>query len=294
MKFKIVIATVLILCSILLSGCVEQQDADVASAVTDIRIGDAPTDEFKYLNITFSEVRLHSNETGWINETVSEENGTIDLIHLHLQNITDSLTIIDMPLANYTKLWIVIDNATGVLKNDSRQITLKVPSNILKIQQLFKLAEGENAIIIDIDLNASILKYKGGEEYKLLPVLAGISHQHNNQIQFKEQDKNKLRHKLENRKPVINILVNGNITNHIHVSEDEDITFNASATFDIDGDPLSFEWDFGDGNTSTLKTVSYNYSRTGTYHVTLTVKEMGGDGLEETDQITVTVKNKGK
>jgi len=292
MKLKIVIITIILISSIFLSGCVEQPITGDESAITDIRIGDAPTDEFSHINITFSEIRLHSNETGWINETIAEENGTLDLIDLHLNNITDSLTIMDLPIANYTKLWIVIDSATGVLKEDSTEINITIPSGILKIQQLFKLAEGDNTIMVDIDLNASIIKYKGGEEYKILPVLAGLSHQHKNQMKFKEQDKTKLKGMLENTKPVISILVNGNLTKHLNVNEGENITFDASGTIDIDeGDTLTYEWDFDDGNISDEITVTHNYTANGTYHVTLTVEDDKGNS--DTEKITITVKKNG-
>lgn len=291
MKRKVVLATILLLGSIMLCGCVEQSNTNGEYAVTDIRIGDAPTDEFDHINITFSEVRLHSNETGWINETIDAENGTLDLIYLHLNEITGSLTIMDLPLANYTKLWIVIDSATGMLKDDSTEINLTVPSGILKIQQLFKLDDGDNIITVDIDLNASIVKYKGGEEYKILPVLAGLSHQHKNEMKFKEQDKTKLKNMVENTKPVISILVNGNLTKHLNVNVGENITFNASGTIDIDGDDLTYEWDFGDENTSNEITVTHNYTAKGTYQVTLTVTDDKGNS--DTEKITITVKSNG-
>lgn len=291
MKLKIVIATILLIGSILLSGCVEQQSTGDEYAVTDIRIGDAPTDEFSHINITFSEVRLHSNETGWINETIDAEDGTLDLIDLHLNDITDSLTILDLPIANYTKLWIVIDSANGTLKEDSTVVNLTVPSGILKIQQLFKLGGGDNTITLDIDLNASILKYKGGEEYKLLPVIAGLSHQYKNEMKFKIQDKTKLKSMVENTKPVISILVNGNLTKHLNVNVGENITFNASGTIDIDGDDLTYEWDFGDENTSNEITVTQNYTAKGTYQVTLTVTDDKGNS--DTEKITITVKSNG-
>jgi hypothetical protein len=291
MKRKVVLATILVLGSILLSGCVEQSNTNGEYAVTDIRIGDAPTDEFDHINITFSEVRLHSNETGWITETIDAENGTLDLIDLHLNEITGSLTIMDLPLANYTKLWIVIDSATGILKDDSTEINLTVPSGILKIQQLFKLDDGDNIITVDIDLNASILKYKGGEEYKILPVLAGLSHQHKNEMRFKEQDKTKLKNMVENTKPVISILVDGNLTKHLTVNEGEDILFNATGTIDVDGDNLTYFWDFGDGNSSDEIIVSHNYTKNKAYQVTLTVTDDKGNS--DTEKITITVKSNG-
>lgn len=295
---KRMILPLLVVMILFLAGCTQNQDSDSETtgeesmARTAIHITDAPIDDFTHLNITFSMVKLHSNESGWENITVDEENQTVDLLNLHLNDLVDSLISTNLPIGNYTKLWLVIENATGVLNDTSEEITLTVPSNILKIQQLFKLVEGDHDITLEIDLNASIHSYKGGTEYKILPVLGGIMHKHNNQLQFQEKDKNKLKNNVENRKPVITILINDGIQKHINVNINETITFDASETFDIDEDQLLYLWDFGDGNTSDDLVVDYNYSKSGSYTVTLTVTDE--DGLEETEKITVTVqKNKG-
>ena len=294
MNIKKIVVLFLILVSLVLAGCTQNQDSnDAALAVTTINIADAPVDDFSHVNITFSMVKLHNNVTGWENITVTEENQTMDLLNLHLNNLTDSLASISLPIGNYTKLWLVIDNATGVLKGQTEEINLTVPSGTLKIQQLFKLAEGDNDITLEIDLNASIHSYKGGEAYKILPVLGGIMHKHNNKIQFREQDKNKLKNNVENREPVITILVNDEITNHVSTVVNESLTFNASETFDPDDDNISFYWDFDDGNTSTNQTVDHVFVEKGSYQVTLTVSETDGDGLEQTDKIIVTVKETG-
>jgi len=300
MNVKKIILSLVMLFILVFSGCTENQetnqdtDDDVSSAVTTIHITDAPVDDFSSVIITFSIVKLHSNETGWTNITIDEENRTLDLLNLHLNNITESLTSIDLPSGNYTKLWLVIDNATGVLEGSTEEINITVPSNTLKIQQLFKLTEGTNDITLDIDLNASIHSYKGGEAYKILPVLGGIMHKHNNQLQFKEQDKNKLKNKVENRKPVVTIIVNNEITHHINVEINESISFNATETFDPDGNELTYYWDFDDGSTNTSQETNHSFSEKGSYQVSLTVSEDSVNGLEETDKITVTVKETGK
>lgn len=300
MNVKEVFLSLLMLFILVFAGCTENQetdqdtDDDVSAAVTTIHITDAPVDDFSSVIITFSMVKIHSNETGWTNITIDEENRTLDLLNLHLNNITESLTSIDLPSSNYTKLWLVIDNATGILEGSTEEINISVPSDTLKIQQLFKLTEGTNDITLDIDLNASIHSYKGGEAYKILPVLGGIMHKHNNQLQFKEQDKNKLKNKVENRKPVVTIIVNNEITHHINVGVNESITFNATETFDPDGNELLYYWDFDDGNTNTSQETNHSFSEKGSYQVTLTVSEDSANGLEETDKITVTVKETGK
>jgi VCBS repeat-containing protein len=65
-------------------------------------------------------------------------------------------------------------------------------------------------------------------------------------------------------------------------------TFDASGSFDIDGDALTYLWDFGDGNTASGQIVQYAHADQGTYTVTLTVS----DGVASTsDTMIMTVIN---
>lgn len=56
-----------------------------------------------------------------------------------------------------------------------------------------------------------------------------------------------------------------------------DCTFDATAT-DPDGDPLSYAWEFGDGDSSSTEDPSHSYAVAGDYVVTLTVD----DGIDQT------------
>jgi PKD repeat protein len=56
------------------------------------------------------------------------------------------------------------------------------------------------------------------------------------------------------------------------------------------GSPNQWAWAFGDGNTSTLKNPLHTYSAAGTYSVTLTASNAGGNNsITKTGYITVTV-----
>jgi outer membrane protein assembly factor BamB len=55
------------------------------------------------------------------------------------------------------------------------------------------------------------------------------------------------------------------------------ITFDASASNDPDGNITAYAWDFGDGTTSNDKIVTHIYETAGTYNVTLTVTDNGGE-----------------
>ncbi len=63
------------------------------------------------------------------------------------------------------------------------------------------------------------------------------------------------------------------------------VAFSSAASTDPDGDIVSYAWDFGDGNTSTLANPINTFAASGTYAATLTVTDDSGD----TDTTTVSV-----
>lgn len=67
------------------------------------------------------------------------------------------------------------------------------------------------------------------------------------------------------------------------------ITFNASSSYDPDGNITSYEWDFGDGNitNTTEETINHSYSEAGSYLVNLTVTNDDGATNSTTKEITV-------
>jgi len=76
---------------------------------------------------------------------------------------------------------------------------------------------------------------------------------------------------VTNTAPLANGTANGNTTVVVNVSEN--VLFNASASYDPDGDTLTYFWNFDDGTNSTSILVTHNYSAMGTYEVTLTVRD---------------------
>ncbi|MFC2071989.1 S8 family serine peptidase [Chloroflexota bacterium] len=67
-------------------------------------------------------------------------------------------------------------------------------------------------------------------------------------------------------------------------TEDVAITFDGLGSYDSDGDPLTYAWDFGDGSTGTGANPSYAYIAGGTYTVTLVVN----DGKADSEPSTTT------
>ncbi|MDK2876426.1 MAG: hypothetical protein PWQ22_836 [Archaeoglobaceae archaeon] len=68
----------------------------------------------------------------------------------------------------------------------------------------------------------------------------------------------------------------------------ENVTFNASSSYDPDGSIVSYEWDFGDGSKASGKIVNHTFSSAGNYTVTLTVRDNAGLTNSTSKQITVT------
>lgn len=67
------------------------------------------------------------------------------------------------------------------------------------------------------------------------------------------------------------------------------VYFNASESNDVDGQIVSYSWDFGDGSMGSGKTVSHIFNEAGEYIVTLTVKD--NDGLSGITSKNVSIAN---
>ena len=71
------------------------------------------------------------------------------------------------------------------------------------------------------------------------------------------------------------------------VDTGDTVTFNGSASSDMDGTITNYYWDFGDGENGTEDMMTHTYATKGTYLVTLTVTD--NSGAMDTDMITVFV-----
>ncbi|WP_179957624.1 cellulose binding domain-containing protein [Exilibacterium tricleocarpae] len=63
------------------------------------------------------------------------------------------------------------------------------------------------------------------------------------------------------------------------------VTFDGSGSSDADGDPLTYRWDFGGGETATEAVVTKTFDQAGTFPVTLTVN----DGTVDSASVTLTI-----
>lgn len=74
------------------------------------------------------------------------------------------------------------------------------------------------------------------------------------------------------------------IKNSYSIRYGKPVSFDASSSSDPDGDPLTYEWDFGDGASGSEKEVSHTYNSAGNFVVKLTVSD-GRGGTNETSRI---------
>jgi PKD repeat protein len=70
----------------------------------------------------------------------------------------------------------------------------------------------------------------------------------------------------------------------------ESVTFNASSSFDLDGNITQCVWDFGDGNLGNSMTAAHKYADPGIYNATLTVTDNDGASSSMHTQVTIVKK----
>ena len=267
-----------------LSGCVEEkpeegvdEEVPTDTSFVEFKVTDKVTELFDHVNVTFSEIRLFNQTGDQSYITVISDPTTVDLVYLNLSNISASLGVAEIEVGNYSKLWINVTKAVGVLNSTGEEINISVPSGWLKIQQLhlFNVQKGNNTITVDIDLENSIHTFHGGEEYKFIPVISSIEHHHENKLRFREHNHSRIKNMVGNRKPAIDLLINDSVvTKTVTLEADTEYEFNASGTLDLDGDELTYSWDFGDGTEDSGAVVNHTYTNDSkTYQLWLTVSD---------------------
>jgi hypothetical protein len=255
-KATIVLIFSIMVLSSIYTGCIDTGEM----SQTTILISDAPSENFSHINVTFSQVKIHkfgnNNSSGWI--SFDMEAKTIDMIYLHENNLSEVLGVENLTTGIYTKLWIVVDGATGILKDNGEEIVFDVPSGDLKVQQPFEIREGNTTIDVEIDLERSVLYVPQGGVYKLLPVISTVEIEYGDGDNGDDDDDDE-----EDFEADAGDDYKGTVG--------EVIDFNGSASGGVE--PYSWNWSFDDGNYSNEQITTHAYSSIGKYDVILTVTD---------------------
>ena len=237
-----------------------------------VLLKDAPVD-LDRLMITISDLEVHKIGTGegdggeWI-DLMPEEGGIdpepigpFDLLELQGEQ---TLTLFDGLLVDgtYNKIRMYVSEAFADYTEDSGRNDdyVNVPPGKIDVITNFELAAGGFRIVI-IDMEPDWVAIS--KSNTLRPILkATISEQNPPEAEFTYTPTD----------PII----------------DQQITFDASLSTDIDGTITTYNWDFGDeSDIQTGEVIDHAYQNQGTYTITLTV--MDDTGLTDTQIQTVTI-----
>jgi len=166
-KLIAVAILVVVLMATLAAGLVLSRPAE--KGTLSVYVKDAG-DTWSHVNVTFSEVQVHSADDNASWTTLTIRNGTIDLAVL--TNVSELLASSDLPAGKYTQIRLVVSSASGVMTNGT-EVVFSVPSGELRTTHPFNITAGnEQRLTIDIDLGHSITE--DGSGWKFKPVLGSI------------------------------------------------------------------------------------------------------------------------
>ena len=142
-----------------------------------IQIMDKPV-ELKHLNMTIDWVKIKDESENWYNLTLKNptEEGTFYFDLLALQNVSETLSVTEIPEANYTMIWIHVLTANATYPDESTT-DLNVPSDIIKVllkPPLSLEGGGQVTVLIDLqpeDLNAIAIS----QSLNLRPVIKAVA-----------------------------------------------------------------------------------------------------------------------
>jgi hypothetical protein len=137
-----------------------------------IQIMDKPV-ELKHLNMTIDWVKIQDQDDNWHNLTLKTEPFYFDL--LTLQNVSETLSVTEIPAGNYTMIWMHVLTANATYP-DETDANLTVPSGSIKVfmkPQLTLESGGQVTVLIDLqpeDLNSIAIS----QSLNLRPVVKAI------------------------------------------------------------------------------------------------------------------------
>jgi hypothetical protein len=165
----IVVVAIIVIAAALGAAAIMSVPAS-ANGTVSIYVKDDPA-MWSHINVTFSEVKVHSSDDNGSWMTLSIKNGTLDLIAL--SNVSALLASGEIPAGNYTQIRLVVISVTGMMTNGT-SVTFTVPSGELKTTHPFNVTAGAtNRLTLEFDLDRSIVQ-TGNGEWKFTPVLGAV------------------------------------------------------------------------------------------------------------------------
>jgi len=140
-----------------------------------IQIMDKPV-PLKHLNMTIDWVKIKDENGNWHNLTLTTtEKGTFYFDLLALQNVSETLSVTEIPEANYTSLWMHVLTANATYPDESTT-DLNVTSDVIKVLLKPELSlEGGGQVTILIDLQPEDLDTIAiSQNLNLRPVIKAI------------------------------------------------------------------------------------------------------------------------
>jgi PKD repeat protein len=225
---------------------------------------DAPV-ELDQLWITITDLEVHQvgegeNKGGWIN-LIEDDSVEFDLLE-YQDGKTLNLASVEIDPGTYNKIRMYVSEAEAFYSGEKTGVSLRVPPGKIDVITEFELFAGGNKVVL-IDMEPDWVAIS--KSNNLRPVLKATISEQNPPIADFTYDP-------------------GDPT-----TEDE-ITFDASDSTDIDGTITSYSWDLGDGSEiQTGVEITYTFTSAAEHEVTLTVTD--NDELTDTISKTITVQN---
>ena len=195
MKKYLAAALVLLLLAMVLPSCSAAPTGlqNQSSGNTNFRllVSDEPNDigDFYSLNVTISEVGVLSADTDNWTEVDVDPPAVVDLTKLQGDNASEVWTG-SITSGNYTKVFIYVDNVTGILADNSSgtpqagdNATVKLPGGKLQISKPFEVTQVDGSAIVSFVFDITVIKAGKSGQYILKPqVAASGADQHFNDV----------------------------------------------------------------------------------------------------------------
>jgi hypothetical protein len=126
--------------------------------------------DFSHVYVTFSEAWVYNAGT-WTNIPMTEK--TVDLVYLHESSMTELLGVAGLESGEYTKVKLIIDNASAISSETGELVNLSLPSNEFVVDYQFGVNDnGFVNVIVYFDLIKSIKQNDG--TYEFVPTLLRV------------------------------------------------------------------------------------------------------------------------